>query len=184
MSDTPESTSRLDFSAPAPVDMSQDKGEGQASAPTPIPEKAETAREELVEDNNPVKSETEVTDNTNNGAVEAALKEDPVIKTETAASGTVDVAAAIAQRDALDAQIESAKKEQRVSIIEQIKNIVQTYEIPLPELAEALGFKSTRKGSKAKPKYRDPATGKEWSGRGKAPLWIKDQDKNKFLITA
>lgn len=31
--------------------------------------------------------------------------------------------------------------------------------------------------------YRDPETGKEWSGVGKTPSWIKDQDRSKFLIT-
>jgi len=32
------------------------------------------------------------------------------------------------------------------------------------------------------PKYRDPATGKTWTGRGKAPKWIDGKDRSKFLI--
>jgi len=32
-------------------------------------------------------------------------------------------------------------------------------------------------------KYRDPATGATWSGRGRAPNWIKDaKNRDKFLI--
>lgn len=31
-------------------------------------------------------------------------------------------------------------------------------------------------------KYRDPETGKEWSGRGRPPKWLQDQDQSKFLI--
>lgn len=40
------------------------------------------------------------------------------------------------------------------------------------------------KGSVGAPKYRDPATGATWTGRGKPPLWIKDAaDRTPFLIT-
>ncbi|MEM5312455.1 H-NS histone family protein [Paraburkholderia sp. EG287A] len=32
-------------------------------------------------------------------------------------------------------------------------------------------------------KYRDPATGATWSGRGRAPNWIKDaKNRDRFLI--
>ncbi|TQL81174.1 H-NS histone family protein [Delftia sp. HK171] len=31
-------------------------------------------------------------------------------------------------------------------------------------------------------KYRDPRTGKTWSGRGRAPTWIRGQDRVPFLI--
>ena len=32
------------------------------------------------------------------------------------------------------------------------------------------------------PKYRDPATGQTWTGRGKPPRWIQGQDRAKFAI--
>lgn len=31
-------------------------------------------------------------------------------------------------------------------------------------------------------RYRDPASGKEWSGRGNAPLWIRGKDRRQFVI--
>lgn len=35
------------------------------------------------------------------------------------------------------------------------------------------------------PKYLDPKTGATWSGRGRAPLWIRDvKNRSKFLIEA
>ncbi|WP_250537377.1 H-NS family nucleoid-associated regulatory protein [Caballeronia sp. AZ10_KS36] len=35
------------------------------------------------------------------------------------------------------------------------------------------------------PKYRDPKTGAEWSGRGKAPAWLASaKDRTRFLIDA
>jgi DNA-binding protein H-NS len=36
--------------------------------------------------------------------------------------------------------------------------------------------------NKVAPKFRDPATGQTWTGRGKAPKWIEGQDRAKFLI--
>jgi DNA-binding protein H-NS len=37
-------------------------------------------------------------------------------------------------------------------------------------------------GSKVAAKYRDPVSGKEWSGRGLAPKWLQGRDKSEFLI--
>jgi DNA-binding protein H-NS len=37
-------------------------------------------------------------------------------------------------------------------------------------------------GLPAASKYRDPETGETWSGRGRAPRWIKDQDLERFRI--
>lgn len=38
---------------------------------------------------------------------------------------------------------------------------------------------------KVPPKYRDPVSGALWTGRGRAPLWIRDHaDRSKFLIDA
>jgi DNA-binding protein H-NS len=37
-------------------------------------------------------------------------------------------------------------------------------------------------GGKVAAKYRDPATGQTWTGRGKAPKWIDGKDRSAFLI--
>ena len=37
-------------------------------------------------------------------------------------------------------------------------------------------------GSKVAAKYRDPATGQTWTGRGKAPKWIDGKDRAQFAI--
>lgn len=111
----------------------------------------------------------------------------PVVPAEAptiAGKTDAEIEADIKARDALNAKIEDGQKAQRQDVITQIKKVVETYKIPLAELGEALGIKGTRKGSKAKPKYRNPADGKEWSGRGKEPLWIKGKDRTEFLITA
>ncbi|MEX4004839.1 H-NS histone family protein [Paraburkholderia sp. EG285A] len=54
----------------------------------------------------------------------------------------------------------------------------------------ATGAKAAAKSPRAAvhhvaPKYADPKTGATWSGRGLAPLWIRDvKDRSKFLIEA
>ena len=88
-----------------------------------------------------------------------------------------------AEREKLDAEIKAKQDAEKASVIAQIKQVVETYSIPVEELVEALGgLKSKRKGVKAKPKYYDPATGVVWSGRGKEPAWIKGKDRDQFLI--
>ena len=88
-----------------------------------------------------------------------------------------------AEREKLDAEIKAKQDAQKASVIAQIKTVVDTYSIPVDELVEALGgLKSKRKGIKAKQKFRDPASGATWSGRGKEPAWIKGQNRDDFLI--
>lgn len=90
-----------------------------------------------------------------------------------------------AQQDAINKKIADTKVAQKQAVLTQIAEVVKTYELTVQEVVDALGgLKSKRVGVPAKMKYRNPADGKEWSGRGKAPLWIKDQDKTQYLITA
>ena len=88
-----------------------------------------------------------------------------------------------AEREKLDAEIKAKQDAEKASVIAQIKQVAETYNITADDLVEAMGgLKSKRKGVKAKPKYRDPATGVIWSGRGKEPAWIKGKDRDQFLI--
>lgn len=88
-----------------------------------------------------------------------------------------------ARQDALDRKIQEKKAAERRAVIDQIVTVVHTYNIPIEELVEALGgLKIKRKGQKAIQKYRDPATGATWSGRGKEPVWIRGKKRDKFLI--
>jgi DNA-binding protein H-NS len=37
-------------------------------------------------------------------------------------------------------------------------------------------------GNKIAAKYRDPASGATWSGRGKTPKWINGADRSQYAI--
>jgi DNA-binding protein H-NS len=75
-----------------------------------------------------------------------------------------------AQADALMKQAEEQRKAENREIIADIKAIIREKGIT----AEQLGFAPAGKGSRkpAPAKYRDPATGQTWAGRGRTPKWM------------
>ena len=87
------------------------------------------------------------------------------------------------QREALDQQIKQARKQQFADAIAQVRALIHEHQLTAQDV-----FSSTRKsakssvGSKVAPKYRDPATGQSWTGRGKAPKWIAGKDRAQYLI--
>lgn len=88
------------------------------------------------------------------------------------------------QREALSQQIEEARKREIADAVAKVRALVAEYQLSAQDV-----FPSGRKaragsaaGTKVAPKYRDPATGQTWTGRGKAPKWIDGKDRNQFLI--
>ena len=75
-----------------------------------------------------------------------------------------------AQAEALIKQAEEVRKVENRELIARIREMIRENGIT----AEQLGFAPAGKGSrtKAPAKYRDPMTGKTWSGRGRTPLWL------------
>lgn len=93
-----------------------------------------------------------------------------------------------------------AEKQSSVGLT-KIRDLMQKYGLTVADIE---GFVAKRRGRKpgatlakgaakapraavhhVAPKYADPKTGATWSGRGLAPLWIRDvKDRSKFLIEA
>lgn len=84
----------------------------------------------------------------------------------------------IAQRTALEAQIETARKQELIDVVAQIRGLIQDYGLTADDIFAA---RRTSTISVA-PKFRDPETGKTWTGRGKEPTWIKGKDRNQYAI--
>ncbi len=82
----------------------------------------------------------------------------------------------------LQHEAEELRKNELSNAIAQIKMTMAEYGITLADL----GFTGKKKNGQTRaplaPKYRNPATGETWSGRGKAPKWIDPDNKEKFLI--
>ncbi|WP_081470052.1 H-NS histone family protein [Acidovorax delafieldii] len=89
----------------------------------------------------------------------------------------------LAQREALDAQIASARKAETSAAVQTARQLVAEFSLSVNDVFGGQR-KATRsnKGSTVAPKYRNTATGETWTGRGKAPKWIAGQDRTKFLI--
>lgn len=86
------------------------------------------------------------------------------------------------QRDEINTQIEALRKQQLDEAKAQIHEIVQAYGLTPEDIFSGKG-RSGRKLPPAEPKYRDPATGATWVGRGKPPAWIAGKDRDLFRIT-
>jgi DNA-binding protein H-NS len=87
------------------------------------------------------------------------------------------------QQEALAQQIEEARKREISDAVARVRALVAEYHLTADDV-----FSASRKGRgrstgmKVAPKYRDPATGQTWTGRGKAPKWIDGRDRSQFLI--
>jgi DNA-binding protein H-NS len=103
-----------------------------------------------------------------------------------------------AKAEELLKQADEIRKSEIASIVADIKAKMTDFGITLADLRET-GRRTTKKkgarratkraskGKKVAPKYRDPATGQAWSGRGKEPKWLaaylkKGRKKESYLI--
>ena len=87
------------------------------------------------------------------------------------------------QQEALALQVEEARKREISDAVTQVRQMVSEFGLTERDVFPS-GRRSggTRTGGKVTPKYRDPATGQTWTGRGKAPKWIDGKDRSKYLI--
>lgn len=84
------------------------------------------------------------------------------------------------QKAELDARIAEAMKTERACAVTEVRTLVQQYQLTEQDVFPTRGVKS--KGSVGEPKYRDPATGSTWTGRGKPPNWIQGKEREQFLM--
>lgn len=84
----------------------------------------------------------------------------------------------MAQKAALDAQLAEVRVNEVAGVIEQIRNLMVEYNLSLEDIqakrrrgrpAGSTSGKAVEAKDPLPPKYRDPKSGKTWSGRGRAP---------------
>lgn len=91
----------------------------------------------------------------------------------------------IQQREALEQQIQQARARELNDAVSKVRALVAEFALTAEDIFPPA--RSTRTGStgaKVAPKYKNPETGETWTGRGKAPKWIQDQDRSKFAISS
>jgi DNA-binding protein H-NS len=103
-------------------------------------------------------------------------------------SNYMSVTAEIAR---LQAQADKLKESEKAGVIAQARKAIEVYGITAAELFGASASRGIAAAAPEKaalgnvgvPKYRDPKTGKTWTGRGKPPTWIVGaKDRDAFLI--
>jgi DNA-binding protein H-NS len=90
----------------------------------------------------------------------------------------------IAQKEALEKEISATREKEYRDAIAKVKSMVAEFGLTAGDVfgAGRPARKPGKTGMKVAPKYRDPASGKTWTGRGVAPAWIKDRNRDDFLI--
>lgn len=100
----------------------------------------------------------------------------------------------LAQRQALETQINEARKRETKEAIAQVKSLVADFgftaedifgparKAPLAQKIAKAGPKTRPGATKSAPKYRNPETNETWTGKGRAPRWLHGRDKADFLI--
>jgi DNA-binding protein H-NS len=87
----------------------------------------------------------------------------------------------MAERRELEVRIEAAKQAERGQALTTIRELMAQFGITAGELATKRGRKKT---GPLPAKYRDPISGKTWSGQGREPQWIAGKDRAAFAIVA
>lgn len=91
----------------------------------------------------------------------------------------------IQQRDALEKQIAEARNREVSQAVSKIRELISEFRLNQKDIfssGKSSKVNSIRAGVKVAPKYRNPATGDTWTGRGKAPRWIDGKERAKYLI--
>jgi DNA-binding protein H-NS len=86
------------------------------------------------------------------------------------------------QREALEQQIGEARKRELSDAVSQVRALVAEFGLTAQDVFPSGRARSASAGTKVAPKYRDPSTGQTWTGRGKAPKWIQNENREKFAI--
>ena len=79
----------------------------------------------------------------------------------------------VAQKAAIDAQIEEARKTEVSAAVAEVKRLVGEYGLTAADCG--FGAKAKKAGGKVSVKYRGP-NGEAWTGRGRTPAWILAQE--------
>lgn len=85
----------------------------------------------------------------------------------------------LAQKEALDAQIASVRKEARVNAIAQARELISQFDLTAEDL---FGKPGKTKRAPGVPRYRNPDTGDTWTGQGRTPKWLEGKNKEDFAI--
>ena len=79
----------------------------------------------------------------------------------------------LSQKAEIERQISDARRTERNDAVAKVRALMAEHGLTAADLvAKATGTRATTSGRKVAAKYRDPATGQTWTGRGLKPKWL------------
>lgn len=81
----------------------------------------------------------------------------------------------LAQKAALEKQIAETQRAERADAVAQVRALMAQYGLTLADIGSkgaSAPKRAAGAGGKVAAKYRNPATGDTWSGRGLKPKWL------------
>lgn len=79
----------------------------------------------------------------------------------------------LAKKAELEKQIEDTRRQEKADAIAQVRALMAEHGLTAADLSMRGKAATKGTGRKVAPKYRDPATGDTWSGRGLQPKWLR-----------
>jgi DNA-binding protein H-NS len=84
----------------------------------------------------------------------------------------------------LQSLAEAARQHELANAKQRILDLMRQHDLSLEDFAGTAKKprKVRGKSGPAPVKYRDPESGKSWTGRGRAPGWLQGKHKDDFLV--
>jgi DNA-binding protein H-NS len=89
---------------------------------------------------------------------------------------TTNLSELLNQKAALEKQIAEMQQNERSDAIAQVRSLMAQHGLSVADIASKAGgpkISGPKMGAKVAAKYRNPATGDAWSGRGLKPKWLQ-----------
>jgi len=79
----------------------------------------------------------------------------------------------LAQKAEIERQISDARRHERADAVSKVRALMAEHGLTAADLTAKSGpTRGSTTGRKVAAKYRDPATGQTWTGRGLKPKWL------------
>ena len=88
----------------------------------------------------------------------------------------------LAQKAELEAKISDARQHELAGAIAQVKALIEAHGLTSEDIFGGKKPRAAKKTGTVAAKYRDPISGKEWTGRGLPPKWLAGKNREDYLI--
>src|SRR5471032_2473695 len=77
---------------------------------------------------------------------------------------------------------EDARRSEMAEAKAKIATIMKEYGLSVADLGISGSAKAAKPKTTVAPQFKNPETGEQWTGRGRAPRWLEGKDKEQYRI--